>query len=76
MKKIIELTIPIVVGLTWGALVISSMVEVKEMAAVLMRPSFEESIEVRPAVKPASLLLKQGKTRLAGAPLIAPETVG
>ena len=74
MKKLIELTIPIVVGLTWGALVVTSMTEVKELAAVLMRPAFEESIEVRPISK-AAAVPHHGRAKVASK-LIAPETVG
>ena len=42
MKKVIELTIPVLVALTWGVLAITTLQDVGELAAAIVGPSPEQ----------------------------------
>jgi hypothetical protein len=42
MKKVIELTIPVLVALVWGVLAISTLQDVGELAAAVAGPSPEQ----------------------------------
>jgi hypothetical protein len=51
MRKIFELTIPIVVAITWGILAVTTLQEVGELAAAVAGPSPEQygpAIEIGP----------------------------
>jgi hypothetical protein len=51
MKKLAELTIPVLVALTWGVLAIATFNDVGELAVALMGPSPESygpAIEITP----------------------------
>jgi len=51
MKKVIELTIPIVVAVTWSVLAVTTLQDIGELAAAVVGPSPElygPAVEIRP----------------------------
>jgi hypothetical protein len=69
MKKIFELTIPIVVGLAWGALAIATMTSVGDLAAAVVGPSpsqYGPAVEIRADEHPLSARLRVSSEGRAG----------
>ena len=57
MKKLIELTIPVLVALTWGVLAVTTLQHVGDLAAAVAGPSpdhYGPPVQITPEIKPAS----------------------
>jgi hypothetical protein len=60
MKKVMELTIPIVVGLAWSVLAIATLSDVGDLAAAIIGPEpsqYGPAVEIRAEEHPLSAKL-------------------